>query len=86
MSLDMESLQEALGLLIIGMITVFIVLWLVTVIGNSVIRLSNRFLPETKTKDTPRTGGVDKGKMAAIVAAVDVATGGKGVIDSIEKR
>ncbi len=83
----MDSLNQALGLLVIGMVTVFIVLWLVTVIGTSVIELSNRFYhPEAKDNDAPRTGGVDKEKMAVIVAAVNVLTNGKGVVDSVEKK
>ena len=83
----MENLSAALGLLVVGMITVFIVLWLVTVVGTSVIELSNRFYhPETKDNGTPRAGGVDKEKMAVIAAAVNVLTQGKGVIDSVEKR
>jgi oxaloacetate decarboxylase gamma subunit len=83
----MDSLNQALGLLVIGMTTVFIVLWLVTVIGTSVIELSNRFYqPGAKDNGTPPTGGVDKEKMAAIVAAVNVLTNGKGVVDSVEKK
>lgn len=83
----MENISVALGLLVVGMITVFIVLWLVTVVGTSVIQLSNRyFQPEAKDDGTPRTGGVDKEKMAVIAAAVNVITHGKGVIDSVEKK
>ena len=41
----MENLNTALGLLVVGMVTVFIVLWLVVLIGNLVIRVTNRVVP-----------------------------------------
>lgn len=41
----MENLNEALSLLAVGMIMVFIILSLVVVIGNVVIRLTNRYVP-----------------------------------------
>ena len=83
----MENLNTALGLLVVGVITVMIVLWLVVIIGNLVVRLTNRFIP---VKDTP-TGGTGRGtadskKMAAIVAAVDAVTEGKGNVDSIQRK
>lgn len=83
----MEHLNTALGLLVVGMITVFIILWLVVVIGNLVVRVTNRIIPEKNT-----TGGdnirnqSDSKKIAAIVAAVDVATQGRGKIDSITRQ
>ncbi len=83
----MENLNTALGLLVVGMITVMIVLWLVVIIGNLVVRLTNRFIT---VKDTPtggtRGGTADSKKMAAIVAAVDAVTEGKGNVDSIQRK
>jgi len=88
----MENLNAALSLLAVGMVTVLIILGLVVVIGNVVIRLTNRFIPtkapeETKS-DNKGTGKkkMNLRKMAAIVAAVDVVTQGQGNIQSIEKR
>ena len=87
----MENLNEALSLLAIGMLTVFVILILVTMIGNVVIRSTNHFISERETLparvDVPK--GVLDGKsklMAAIIAVVDVATKGKGHINNIEKN
>ena len=83
----MENLSEALGLLAIGMIMVIIVLWLVVGLGNLVISLTNRFIPdEKKPGTTNRAGGVHPKKLAAIVAAVDVITHGRGKVDSVHKK
>ena len=88
----MENLNTALGLLIVGMVTVFIILWLVVLIGNLVIRLTNRFIPATvpvEGKSGSRSSArkkTDSKKLAAIVAAVDAVTGGQGNVESIEKK
>ena len=85
----MENIQDALFLLLIGMIMVFIVLWLVVGLGNLLIRLTNKYVKEDK--DTQSHSGVsrtDKSpkKIAAIIAAVDIATQGQGKIESINKN
>lgn len=87
----MENLNTALGLLVVGMVTVFIILWLVVVIGNLVIRLTNRFIPVTSPVDKSGNGDsagrrANSKKLAAIVAAVDVVTRGQGNVESIEKK
>ncbi|NLD24983.1 MAG: OadG family protein [Bacteroidales bacterium] len=85
----MENIQAALVLLLIGMIMVIIVLWLVVGLGNLLIRLTNKYVKEDK--DTPSNYGMSRtGKnpkrIAAIIAAVDVATQGQGKIESINKN
>lgn len=84
----MENINEALSLLAIGMIMVFIILFLVVAIGNAVILLTNRYIPEMQ-KTTDR-GGVTKHtnpkKLAAIAAVVDMITQGEGRVDSIQKK
>ena len=85
----MENIQDALLLLLIGVIMVFIILWLVVGLGNLLIRLTNRYVKEEK--DTQSHSGVsrtDKNpkKIAAIIAAVDIATQGHGKIESINKN
>lgn len=87
----MENIDTALELLVVGMVMVVIILCLVVVIGNLVIRLTNRFIPVTDEAphQSGRGGTQKKGhakKMAAIVAAVDVVTQGKGNIENIEKK
>ena len=85
----MENIQSALVLLVIGMIMVIIVLWLVFGLGNLLIRLTNRYIAEDK--DIQGYYDVNKSdknpkKVAAIIAAVDIATQGQGRIDSINKN
>ena len=83
----MENMNEALSLLVVGMIMVSLILFFVVVVGNAVIRLTNRYIPVTQKADA---GGAAKSisskKMAAIVAAIDIITQGKGRVDSIKKK
>lgn len=88
---NMENLNEALSLMLVGMITVLLILSLVVVIGSVVVRLTNRFLQvETlaakkeivKGKAVPS----NPAKIAAVIAAVEAVTGGRGKIESIEKK
>lgn len=80
----MESdISSALTLLGIGMITVFVVLLLVVVTGNVLIMVVNRLAP-TPLHD--QHGKTDGNHIAAITAAVEVFTQGKGNITRIEKE
>lgn len=84
----MENLNEALSLLAVGMIMVFIILSLVVVIGNVVIRLTNRYVAVMQKTDD---GGVSAKsthpkKLAVIAAVVDLITQGEGRVDSIQKK
>lgn len=85
----MENIQEALLLLLIGMIMVLIVLSLVVGLGNLLIRLTNRYVKDDKDVQShfgaSRTDKNPK-KIAAIIAAVDIATQGQGKINSINKN
>jgi len=84
----MENINEALTLLAIGMIMVFLILTLVVGVGNLVIGITNRYIREAT--HSPKATGTGKAiqprKLAAIAAVVDVITRGKGRVDSIEKR
>ena len=76
----MESdFSTALSLLAIGMITVFVVLMLVVAAGKLMIRVSNRFDEGDNEQKIPSH------KIAAITAAVETFTDGKGRITKIEK-
>lgn len=82
----------ALQLLLVGMITVGVILALVVGLGSALIRVTNRLFPEPETtkKDLKKRvdvngSEVSSEKMAAIVAAVNIATGGEGRIVEIEK-
>ena len=86
----MGNIDEALSLMLVGMITVFIILTLVVVIGSLVIRLTNRFIPVAEKSDESaapsRKRKIHTQKLAAIVAAVDVITNGKGRVVDIDKK
>ena len=79
-----NEISQAFSLLGIGMITVFVVLLLVVLIGNLLIRVINRITPDLPAK--PAEAYISKSKIAAITAAVDVFTGGKAHITKIEKE
>ncbi|MCB0661162.1 MAG: OadG family protein [Saprospiraceae bacterium] len=86
-----NNIQSALILLVVGMLTVFLILTLVVVTGNVLIRLVNRFATEeVKAVKKKVAAGLQKQlnpkTLAAITAAVEIATGGKGKIVKIEKK
>jgi len=74
------DLSTALSLLAIGMITVFIVLFLVVVTGKRLIRLVN------KLNFSENGDAITPSKIAAITSAVEVYTEGKGKITKIERQ
>lgn len=70
-----------------GMITVFTILSLVVAGGKIMILLINKFSPDEIMP--PSSGGegmVSKSQVAAISAAVNMTTGGKGTITDIIKQ
>lgn len=82
-----EDLNTALSLMGIGMITVFVVLSCVVLLGNLLIRFVNRFVPAPVIKTSPNRSSdqIAPSKIAAITAAVDIFTKGKGQVSSIKK-
>ena len=85
----MSDLGFALQLMGIGMITVFIILSLVVLIGNLIIRFVNKYLPEEVSKKVKQVASsatdFNPKKVAAIVSAVKIVTEGKGHVTKIEK-
>ena len=84
----MDNMNEALSLLLVGMIMVLIILFLVVVIGNVVIQLTNRYIPAIKeTIDEEKAiKSITSKKMAVLAAVVDVVTQGRGKVDSVQKK
>ncbi len=81
-----EALNTALMLMGVGMTTVFVVLFLVVLVGNGLTVFVNRYIPETVPIDVKKASQTIKpGKLAAISAAVEIFTEGKGVITRIDK-
>ncbi|MGQ8336811.1 OadG family protein [Sunxiuqinia sp. A32] len=85
----MSDLGMALQLMGIGMITVFIILSLVVLIGNLIVKFVNKYLPEEVSKKVQnvvnQTTDFNRKKVAAIVSAVKTVTEGKGHVTKIEK-
>ena len=87
----MENLGLGVLLMVVGMITVFIILWIIIGFGNLLIRLVNKYAPEEKLKIAVRPavagagGGISDSVVAAIVSAVSITTQGKGKVTSINK-
>jgi oxaloacetate decarboxylase gamma subunit len=81
-------MAEALELMLTGMSTVFIILIMVVVLGNLIIKLTNKFASAPVTLTGNKAGnipGIDSKKMAAIVSAVQLVTKGRGNVTSIKK-
>lgn len=85
-----NNFDFALQLLGIGMVTVFTILLLVVLIGTSIIHFVNKFLPVRdfgiNTPITKESKKISTNKMAAIVAAVQLVTHGKGRVVKVEKE
>ena len=83
-----DVLNSALSIMLVGMVTVFIILWLVVLIGNGIILVVNRYWPAPKVAVKPagKHGAIASGTMAAIIAAVEAVTGGRGNVTNIEKE
>jgi oxaloacetate decarboxylase gamma subunit len=84
----MEKLLDALQLMIIGMSTVFSVLLLVILLGNLLIRVINKYIPEEESKISNtenKSTSIDPSVVQAIQVAVAKMTNGKGKVEKIEK-
>ena len=85
----MENLETAFLLIVVGMATVFVILLIVIYLGKLLISLVNKYAPEevVSVKQTssqapvPIPGNI----LAAITAAVNVVTQGKGKVTKVEK-
>ncbi len=81
-----ENIEIAFQLLIVGMLSVFIILGIVTGLARMLISLVNRFGPASPGKEMPSVkSSVNARHIAAITATVNLVTKGKGIIQSIKK-
>ncbi|MCY1719196.1 OadG family protein [Prolixibacteraceae bacterium Z1-6] len=81
-------MTEALKLMLTGMSTVFFILIMVVVLGNLIIRLTNKFAPVPVASTVgagKSTQEISPSKLAAIISAVEITTKGQGKVTSIEK-
>jgi len=82
----MQPMNEAVSIMIVGMMTVFFILFLIVFIGNSIIKLSNKYLPETvEVVKAKKRSEPSNNTYAAIEAAIDIVTKGRGKATSIKK-
>jgi oxaloacetate decarboxylase (Na+ extruding) subunit gamma len=82
----MQPLNEAFSIMIVGMITVIFILLLIVLIGDLLIRLSNKYLPEEIVEiKTKKTVEPSDNTYAAISAAIDIVTKGRGKATNIKK-
>ncbi|HKL93094.1 MAG TPA: hypothetical protein VJ871_07440 [Bacteroidales bacterium] len=76
-------MNEAISIMIVGMFTVFMILFLILIIGNVLIRLTNRYVPETIVESKKNNPSLDD-THAAISAAIELVSKGKGTAVKIE--
>ena len=82
----MEPINEAISIMFVGMITVFFILFLIVGIGNVIIRLSNKYLPEEVVAiKVNKSSEPSNNTYKAIEAAIEIATKGKGKVTNIRK-
>jgi oxaloacetate decarboxylase (Na+ extruding) subunit gamma len=85
----MTEMEIALELLGVGMVTVFLILSLVVLLGNSIIWFVNRFIPEFEKATAVVSENLgakqDPRKIAVIVSAVNKVTNGAARVTKIEK-
>lgn len=85
----MNEMGVALELLGVGMVTVFIILALVVIIGNLIIRFVNKYIGEDSKPLSINSGTtgveVNPKKLAAIISAVNIVTKGTGRVTDVKK-
>ena len=88
-----EIMTEGLKLMVVGMGTVFIVLILVVIIAKILVNFINKYFPAEVKKVVKRAqtqvsavkDAIDKKKLAAISASVEIITNGQGTVAKVEK-
>ncbi|WP_303011459.1 OadG family protein [uncultured Bacteroides sp.] len=85
----MENIETALLLMVVGMATVFVILLIVIYLGKLLIASVNKYAPEevlpAKKEAQKGPAPVPANILAAITAAVNVVTQGKGKVTKVEK-
>ena len=80
-----ENFEIALQLLIVGMLSVFFILGIVTGLARVLIVFVNRFFPKIEDTLIKQNKPLEQKNIAVITAVVDSITQGKGVVRSIKK-
>ncbi len=80
-----ENIELALQLLIVGMLSVFFILGIVTGLARMLILLVNKFAPGHHTQLAQKSPSPSLREIAILTATVEHITIGKGTIESIKK-
>lgn len=79
-------ISQAFTILLVGMITVFFILWLIMLAGKYLVLITNHFGKETQIKKPEKNHlTLNPKKMVAISAAVVNVTNGLGKVKNIQK-
>jgi len=85
----MQDINQALLLLLVGMLTVFLILSLVVFTGWGLIRFTNNLIQSPKKAPKAIIPSpihrIPRKQLAAIAAAIEIVTEGKVTIEKIEK-
>ena len=79
-----DNLALAFQLLLTGMVTVFLILGMVVLLGRLLIYIINRYSPDS-LPDRQDDEIIARKKLAVLSSVVEVITNGKGVIQSVKK-
>ncbi len=82
------NLSLGLTLMLIGMVTVFVIMFLIILVIQGLISLVNRVAPQeeaAKKSGSAGTEAVDALTMSIIAGAVRQITGGKGQVKTVKK-
>lgn len=83
----MNPINEALTLMGVGMGTVFIILLLIILCSRGLIAAINRWFPEREAEQgAVDAAGIPVRTIAAITAAINVASGGKARVVGIRRK
>jgi len=80
-----ENFELALQLLVVGMLTVFFILGIVTGLARILIILVNKFFPQSDGKIIKKSKSIEQKNLVIIASVVELITKGKGVVRSINK-
>ncbi|MDO4461725.1 MAG: OadG family transporter subunit [Bacteroidia bacterium] len=81
------NLLEAVKLMVVGMATVFAVLFIIIGVSNALIAFVNKFIGEDEkpaAQSASQPTAVNPSVAQAIAQAVNIATAGKAKVDSIK--
>lgn len=86
--MNMDNIFLALQLMIVGMVTVFLILYIIIGLGKLLVKITNAYAteePPTKKPQSAAATALDPVTQSVIQMAVSEITGGKGHVTNIKK-